>query len=765
MTEPHIEPNNEDIPQDIALVNIYQQAQAQPVDEPVLAQAKARLAAMPLESLSEPAPFEPKSSMPPARNPYFINRAADLQQLAQALHPQQGETALAEADPGRSAQRMAVITGLDGVGKTQLAGEFVHRYGQYFAGGVFWVNMATPAAGPAEIAKCGLPVAPSGYSSLTLAEQLRWVSALWHSPLPRLLVFDNCEDEALLERWRPKRGGCRLLVTSRRENWSRALTPQVWPVGRLERSESVALLRGYLPELSELAATLAGELAAELTTELTAIAAELDDWPLALQLAGCYLARYQDQVSPAAYLAQLRDKAWPEHPALAGRGVEPALSGPELNVARPFALSYDRLNSAEAGDQLALALLHRAAYFAPDLPIPRQLLLKTLPHAQDDREAPLLAENALLILTELGWLKTEAEGALSLHHLPAALVRQIAGDDEAQQAVEEALLRESEQLNQANYPALLLEWQTHLRTVTDRAQGREDERAATLSNALGRHLEIMADYEAARSYFERALTIRQQVLGPEHPDTATSLNNLGDLLEATGDLAAARPYFEQALAIREKVLGPEHIDTATSLNNLGDLLQTTDDLAAARPYFEQALAIRQQLLGPEHPDIATSLSNLGYLRQAMGDLRAARPYFEQALAIKEKVLGPEHPDTATSLNNLAHLLQLMGDLAAARPYFERALTIKEQVLGPEHPAAAQSMNNLGYLLYLMGDRAAAQPYFERALTIYEENLGPGHPATQAVQNNLYRLDDAGPAASRPSSILATFRRLLGDKKP
>ncbi|MEZ4659844.1 MAG: hypothetical protein R2911_19995 [Caldilineaceae bacterium] len=34
-----------------------------------------------------------------------------------------------------------------------------------------------------------------------------------------LLVFDNCEDPALLAQWRPTSGGCCVLVTSRRGRW------------------------------------------------------------------------------------------------------------------------------------------------------------------------------------------------------------------------------------------------------------------------------------------------------------------------------------------------------------------------------------------------------------------------------------------------------------------------------------------------------------------------------------------------------------------
>jgi len=49
------------------------------------------------------------------------------------------------------------------------------------------------------------------------------VQKAWQEPLPRLLVFDNCEAEGLLARWRPPYGGCRLLLTSQRLQWDTAL--------------------------------------------------------------------------------------------------------------------------------------------------------------------------------------------------------------------------------------------------------------------------------------------------------------------------------------------------------------------------------------------------------------------------------------------------------------------------------------------------------------------------------------------------------------
>jgi hypothetical protein len=71
----------------------------------------------------------------------------DLMALAKAL---KGDQTVAITQ-----MHTAATTGWGGVGKTQLAVEFVHRYGQYFAGGVFWLNFADAAGVPGEVALCG----------------------------------------------------------------------------------------------------------------------------------------------------------------------------------------------------------------------------------------------------------------------------------------------------------------------------------------------------------------------------------------------------------------------------------------------------------------------------------------------------------------------------------------------------------------------------------------------------------------------------------
>ena len=132
-----------------AIVTVYQTAAPAAITPEQLAAATRRLQELPLDVIPAPAALPAGSHMPLARNALFVGREADLKALALALKA--GETA--------AVGQIAAATGLGGIGKTQLASEFVHRYGQYFQGGVFWLGFADPAAVPAEIATCGGPAA------------------------------------------------------------------------------------------------------------------------------------------------------------------------------------------------------------------------------------------------------------------------------------------------------------------------------------------------------------------------------------------------------------------------------------------------------------------------------------------------------------------------------------------------------------------------------------------------------------------------------
>jgi len=708
---------------------------------------------IPVETLPEPGPLPPGSRMPLRRNPHFVGREEELRELAEKLR-------VGGAAAVGAAEAIAAATGLGGLGKTQLAVEFVHRYGQFFPGGVFWLSFADAAAVATEVADCGnsLELSP-GYEDLKLERQVRLVREAWSSPLPRLLVFDNCEDPELVRAWRPSAGGSRVLITSRRSRWSRGLGIEEIRLETLPPERGVELLLRFRPDLEEDREPLAE------------IAEELGHLPLALHLAGSFLERYayDPPGRPAKYLEALRRRGPLEHRSLAGFDADSNPTRHDLHVGSSFALSYEALDVSEPVDVLSQKLLARAACLALGEPIPRWLLIATLElSGDDDEEESLEVSDAIGRAVELGLLDPEQEGAVRMHRLVGHFVRGLGDQAEPRSVVERVILQEAERFNNAGYPAALRAWQVHLRAVTDAALGREDEVGAQLGSELAFHLETIGNPEAWE-YCRNSLAIRKKVLGEEHPDTAESLNNLGFLLATQGDYEAAEEYYLSSLAIREKVLGEEHPDTAESLNNLGALFVRRGDFNEARQYHERALAIWKKVRGEEHLDTARSLNNLGHLLQSQGEYERAREHYERALAIWEKVRGEEHPDTATSLNNLGNLLRKKGELGAARECHERALSIRKKVLGEEHPDTATSLNNLGALLVSQKENDKAREHYERALSIREKVLGEEHPDTAGSLNNLgYLLAGQGEytvAREYYERALAIRKKILGEDHP
>ena len=150
------------------------------------------LAAMPLDHVPDRGSVPPGSFFRMRVNLEFVGRETELLELAASMNPAE-----------RSGQAVAIATtGLGGIGKTQLAAEFCHRYGQYFQGGVFWINFEFEETARADLAQIAPRLNPE-WESLELDAQvdlvLNDVDGL-AAELPRLLIFDNLEDPQLLKK-------------------------------------------------------------------------------------------------------------------------------------------------------------------------------------------------------------------------------------------------------------------------------------------------------------------------------------------------------------------------------------------------------------------------------------------------------------------------------------------------------------------------------------------------------------------------------------
>ena len=181
------------------------------------------------------------SRIPFSPNPLFEGRVEDLKKIA--------ETLLGKSNTGVVVNQ--AITGMGGLGKTQLAVEFAYRYGHYYRG-VHWLDLADPSLLDSEIAQCGAEMSLADFPA-DQPSQVAFTLNTWKADGPRLLVLDNFEameqvDNVLTHL---RHSSLHLLVISRRTDWTPASGLRPLPLELFTPEESLA----FLMKVSESART------------------------------------------------------------------------------------------------------------------------------------------------------------------------------------------------------------------------------------------------------------------------------------------------------------------------------------------------------------------------------------------------------------------------------------------------------------------------------------------------------------------------------
>ncbi|MGD0607867.1 MAG: FxSxx-COOH system tetratricopeptide repeat protein [Streptosporangiaceae bacterium] len=583
------------------------------------------------------------------------------------------------AGPGVSA-----VTGLRGVGKTQLAAAYARA--KLAAGWdlVGWVNAedaAVLAAGLAAVAEAaGLAGQGSGDPGRAVRH---WLEAGGDRCL---IVFDNATDPDVLRPFVPAGGAARVLITSNR----RSVADLGATVGVEVFSEEEAL--AFLADRTALADPAGA----------AAVAAELGCLPLALAQAAAVMAG--QHLGYGRYLERLRALPVREH--LTRDAGQPYPHG----VAEAVLLSLDAVRAGDQDGVCAGVLEVMAVVSAAG--VRRELLYEAgkagvLSGDVGEMVAAGVVDRALARLAEASLLTFSLDGqTVSAHRLVLRVVRDGLARQQRLAAVclvaaavldarARALKGSLDRLAVRDIPEQVTALQE---TIASCASGAGEELARMLLGlrlrALYHLLELGDSAAQAIVAGEPLVADCEWVLGPDHPHTLTSRDNLATAYQTAGRAAEAIPLHEQTLAARERVLGPDHPSTLTSRNNLAETYRAAGRVAEAIPLHKQTLAARERVLGPDHPHTLTSRNNLAAAYQTAGRAAEAIPLHEQTLAARERVLGPDHPHTLSSRNNLAAACRVAGRVAEAVALYEQTLAACERVLGPDHPHTLSSRNNL-----------------------------------------------------------------------
>lgn len=681
---------------------------------------------LPITAGAPSAALPPIWNIPYPRNPFFLGRDEILVHLHHLLQANQ-TTALSQPQ---------AVSGLGGIGKTQLALEYAYRYHQDYQA-VLWAHAEsheTLVSSYISLASLlHLPEREAKEQEITVLAVKNWLQAHrgW------LLVLDNADDLTILYAFVPPVPGGHLLLTTRATATGRLahrieieiLTPKQGALFFLRRS-------GLLPPDATLedASPHEQSLAIQLSRELGGL-------PLALDQAGAYVEQtstnlveyWQLYQQYRADLLQQRGGLVSDHPS---------------SVATTWLVSFQRV---EERNQAAADLLRLLAWLPPDgiaeeiLPAGASFLGPVLALVAENG---LLRNQAIEALRAYSFIQRDSkERMLSMHRLVQAVLRDRQDEVERCLWIERMILTINAAFPAAhefkNWPqcerllpsALLAAQWSETYQISRTEVGR-------LLLEMATYLRDRARYAEAEPLYQRALLIWEQQVGSEHPYVASTLDGLANLYFFQGKHEEAEPRFQRALRIWKQQVGPDDPQVAYLLNNMANLYTSEGKYAEAELLYQRALRIVELQMGSEDVFLAQSLNNLAYLYFVQGKYAEAEPLYQRALLIYEQLFGPEHPYVAFPLIGLADLYAKQGKYTEAEPLYQRALHIRQQQLGLEHSATAVAISGLAILREAQGNLQEALPLYQRALSIQDKNLGPDHPETRETHQRLTALQQS-----------------------
>ena len=716
----------------------------------------------------------------------------DVPQQPAAFQPRAELLKVLERESGPRVSAVFAVTGIRGVGKTQVAAAYARRRIADRWRLVAWVDAGDEAsvlAGLSQVAAAAR-IGQAGEDARVLAAGVRhWLEA---DGKQRLVVFDNAADLDRLRPFLPAGGAAQVVITSNRRSAAGLGTPV--PVNVFTPEEALAYL--------------AARTGLDDTAEGLELAQELGFLPLGLAQAaaliarerleyGTYLERLR-QLPVADYLGRVEGDAYPYRTAEA---IILSLRGVEDNDPSGTCAALMGLVSVLAETGVSRRLLHAAATAQPA-----------------ERESELTAvtvDAALGRLAEASLVSFSVDGgAVSAHRLVMRVVRErltaggrlgvvAAG---AVCALSAMAYKMEETWRDRSWARELI---GHIIAVHEHAsKDLEDSgaeavgsllrlrvRGLFLLNDLGDSIgQVLATAEeltsdcarglgaghpdtlASRDYLARAYLFTQRageavamyqqvavdrarVLGADHRDTLASRDHLAEAYAVFGRYDEAVAMYQQVVADRARVLGVDHPDTLASRINLAETFRVAWRADEAIKLHEQTVHDYARVRGADHPDTLAARSKLAIAYEVAGQPGNAIRMHKQTVADYVRVLGADHPDTLAARHYLAGACTHAGRPDEAIALCEQVVAGRAQVLGVDNPQTLASRDLLAEAYFRARRVTEAIALYERNLTDLAGVLGADHPEALGSRCNLA---EAYFRAGRVTEAIATYEQAVAD---
>ncbi|KAI1137114.1 P-loop containing nucleoside triphosphate hydrolase protein [Hypoxylon sp. FL0543] len=717
------------------------------------------------------SPPKPTSTVPFCRDVNFVERGDLLQQIEQAC--------------SGPASRAALV-GLGGVGKSQLAIEYVYRVKDRISRSnqeiwLLWVHASTKARVQesfktiADVLKLADRDQPS-VDTIRLVE--RWLSNEHNGKW--FMVLDSADDINVLYdtknagqaaassdekrpiwTYLPQSANGSILVTTRNRELAMRLTgdhKNIIYVGPMDPSHALTLLVRRCEDDSDMDA------GRELVKELEFI-------PLAISQAAAYIQQRWPRITVVEYLQEIR-KTEKNKCSLLNRDAGDLRRDRSASnsIITTFQISFDHIRSERrsATDLLSLMSFFNCQGIPDDLVRPEglerldngedaddEIRDDTESSSEDDEVETTGSETAdshcdldeqfeedIATLRNYCLIKINATGdTFEMHALvQLSMEKWLAAHGEAEIFKANYLGRmaracpRTDRVNRERRRKLLPHAEITLNHRPEDEESLQDW-ALVLFNG-GYYATEQGRHATARKLTEEALAAIEKIYGKKSFLTLNAMSLLGCVYLGCGFYKEAESMFSEGLGARKRVFGADHPDTLTSMNLLARTYWRQDRLEEAEELQVQHLEASKRIFGTESPETLLSMDDLALIYRDQGRLEEAEELRVQQLEAYKRILGTENPKTLLSMDGLALIYRDQGRLEEAKELIACVLGVAKRVLGGEHLYTLTAMNTMALIWESLGRIDDAIRLMEECAQKTDRVSGPGHPHTKRVLSNL-----------------------------
>lgn len=681
----------------------------------------------------------------PFRNPHFTGRTRELEILYGRLVA--GSAVVVDQSP-------QALYGLGGVGKTEIATEYAHRYRSYYDV-VWWIRAEQPDAVVNSLVALGRMLKVQGFRPEERDLSARLVVEALQAGEPSgnwLLIYDNAKDTRAISDFIPKGPG-HVVITSRDSHWRKALGIEGIEIAEFTPEEAVKFLCARVPTLED---------DPDQTSEL---AKELGFLPLAAEHAAAFMM--ETGTSVREYLDRLRSNA---HELLAS----------EVDIHYPVAVATTWSVSREAISTEADRLFQLLAFFSPE-PIAEELLVQSEDRADDF--PPYLSgvltdlsqfRRAVRQLARFSLVKIDAaRNVIQIHRLVRAVTQGRLMREAPENAVEfrnvvHMLLANSNprgpdrEVNNSAYDMS----RPHL--VASGALRSPVPGVRRLIIDQVRRLHLRGGYRDSVTLGEEALREWREQFEENDKNTLDLAIELGVAMRRSGQWQAAFELNSDTLE-RLRGFGADDETYLTCARSHGVDLRMLGRYAEALENDRELLRRYERIYRPEHVAVPIVRNNIAITLRCLGR-------FEEALQLDREIyghrnfhLGPSDDYTLTSQFAIARDLRLLGRYEESLDLIRKVNRVFEEKDAPWHVLRLLVASDFGIALRKAGHYQDAARQGEFVFQKQRTRFGDQHRQTLLRATNLINdrrlVDDFSGAAEVGEYALEGWMTLVGPDHP